>query len=89
MNTLVAYLNCYSIDIAWPRLKAKMDNKLISDFVAALEQLSSPELVLKVSNTRTYIHICTHLHMLHTCTLAHSDMIKNDFAYKHEKRKWS
>lgn len=51
-----------------------MDNKLISDFVAALEQLSSPELVLKVSNTHTYIHICTHLHMLHTCTRTHSDM---------------
>ena len=48
-----------------------MDNKLISDFVAALEQLSSPELVLKVSNTHTYMHICTHLHMLHTCTLRH------------------
>ena len=66
-----------------------MDNKLISDFVAALEQLSSPELVLKVSNAHTYIHICTHLHMLHTCTRAHSDMIKNNFTYKYGKRKWS
>ena len=66
-----------------------MDNKLISDFVAALEQLSSPELVLKVSNTHTYIHICTHLHMLPTCTRAHSDMIKNNFTYKYGKRKRS
>ena len=34
------------------RLKSKVDIKLVNDFVAALEQLSSPELVLKVGCTQ-------------------------------------
>ena len=34
------------------RLKKKVDIKLVNEFVAALEQLSSPELVLKVTYSR-------------------------------------
>ena len=34
---------------SFTRLKAKVDSKLISDFVASLELLCSPELVWKVS----------------------------------------
>lgn len=38
------------------RLKAKVDIRLINDFVAALEQLSSPELVLKVCAISIVVH---------------------------------
>lgn len=59
----------------------KVDNKLISDFVAALEQLSSPELVLKVSNTRTYAYspiytCCTHVHVYTLRTVLLISMVR-------------
>ncbi len=37
-----------TVSVCMHRLKEKLDTRLISDFISALEQLCSPELVLKV-----------------------------------------